>query len=253
MKMKLTVIVISYNFENYIEDCLRSIVSQKTDFDFDIFIRDDNSTDNTREVIQKFVNNQEDSSRFKLFFEPLNLGIHKNLEVLISQTDSDYINHIDGDDYYIDPTKLQSDVDFLDQNHEYIMRTSGYVYHLPDGTNYPFNEGWWFAPVKKELSQMDIIDVNYVSGGRTFRNLGKKFNALWSNDYWCDFYHEDWFMNFFLLSFGKCFQYDGPQFCYRITGTGKLTGLSNDQLEKINTNCKEILKIEFARINNPEI
>jgi glycosyltransferase involved in cell wall biosynthesis len=69
---KLTVIVISYNFENWIEKCLCSIVEQQTNFDFDIFIRDDNSTDSTREVIQNFVEKQPNRSRFRLFFENKN-------------------------------------------------------------------------------------------------------------------------------------------------------------------------------------
>ena len=70
--LKLTVLVVSYNFEKWIEQCLQSIVEQKTNFDFDIFIRDDNSTDLTRQIIKNFVESQDNKSRFKLFFEEVN-------------------------------------------------------------------------------------------------------------------------------------------------------------------------------------
>lgn len=113
---KLTVIVISYNFERWIEKCLQSIAEHQTNFDFGIFIRDDSSTDSTRELIQNFIKAQNDRSRYRLFFEEENLGVNKNYELLISNCQSQYISHIDGDDYFINPQKLQFQVDFLDEN-----------------------------------------------------------------------------------------------------------------------------------------
>ena len=50
---KLSVIVPSYNFENYIVECVDSIYQQKTNFDFDVIVRDDNSTDGTKEKLNE--------------------------------------------------------------------------------------------------------------------------------------------------------------------------------------------------------
>jgi glycosyltransferase involved in cell wall biosynthesis len=52
MKKKLTVIIPSYNFENDIEDCVVSVHNQKTNFEFDVVLRDDGSTDSTKEKLK---------------------------------------------------------------------------------------------------------------------------------------------------------------------------------------------------------
>jgi len=49
---KLTVLVPCYNFSKYLADCIESIYKQKTNFDFDVIVRDDGSTDNTKYVLE---------------------------------------------------------------------------------------------------------------------------------------------------------------------------------------------------------
>jgi glycosyltransferase involved in cell wall biosynthesis len=243
---KLTVIVISYNFEKWIEKCLSSIVEQQTNFDFDVFIRDDNSTDSTRTVIMNFVNNQPDVSKFKLFFEDKNLGIHKNLELLIKNCESQYISHIDGDDYFTNQDRLQEQVDFLDQNTEFVIHSTSYFHHLANDTIYPSN--WWYGPVKQVCDIQDIIHSNYVGFGRTFRNLFTEFNKLWSNPNWIIFYHEDWFFNFFIMKYGKSyFPFGYPSGNYRITGTGKMTKLPDEKKREIEVECGRILQEEYQK------
>ena len=53
-KTKVSVCVVTYNQEKYIRKCLQSIIDQKADFDFEIIIADDCSTDNTPTIIQEF-------------------------------------------------------------------------------------------------------------------------------------------------------------------------------------------------------
>jgi len=48
---KLSVLVPSYNFGEYLPSCIDSIYRQKTNFDFDVIVRDDNSPDNSSEVL----------------------------------------------------------------------------------------------------------------------------------------------------------------------------------------------------------
>jgi len=243
---KLTVIVISYNFENWIEKCLCSIVEQQTNFNFDIFIRDDKSTDYTREVIQNFVEKQPNRSRFRLFFENKNLGVNKNIELLISNCQSQYISHIDGDDYFIDPQKLQSQVDFLDENPEFVIHSTSYFHHLVDDTIYP--SGWWYGPMKQVCDIQDIIHLNYVGFGRTFRNLFDEFKKLWSNPNWPIFYHDDWFLNFFIMKWGKSyFPFGYPTGNYRITATGKFASLTDEKKHQIEQECKVILLEEYHK------
>ena len=51
--IKVTVVVMTYNQRLYIEEAINSILSQKTSFDFDIFVHDDCSDDGTNEILQK--------------------------------------------------------------------------------------------------------------------------------------------------------------------------------------------------------
>ena len=240
---KLTVLVVSYNFEKWIEQCLQSIIEQKTNFDFDIFIRDDNSTDLTRQIIKNFVENQDNKSRFKLFFEEINLGIHKNYQILISNCESQYICYIDGDDYFTDPTRLQNQVDFLDQNPEYIIHSTSYKHHMSDDTIYPV--GWWFGPLKVSCEIGDIVEKNLILFGRTFRNLGNEFEKLWNNENWLIIKWEDWFLNFFLLKYGKSCCYDYPTGHYRQTGVGRLSSLPPDMVQYHEDECRKILRKEY--------
>ena len=64
----VSVLVQTYNHERYIKDCLNSILEQKTNFDFEIIIGEDNSTDKTREICIAFANK---------FPEKIRLFLHK--------------------------------------------------------------------------------------------------------------------------------------------------------------------------------
>ena len=49
----VSVLVFAYNHENYIEETIRSVISQKCSFNFEILVSDDFSTDNTLAIIKK--------------------------------------------------------------------------------------------------------------------------------------------------------------------------------------------------------
>lgn len=112
-KPKVTVCVVTYNHERYIRQCLQSIVDQKTDFDFEIIIGEDCSLDETRKIINEFKTNY--SNKILTIFHEKNIGAKENYKSVHFKANSDYISHIDGDDYWL-PGKLQAQVDFLTNN-----------------------------------------------------------------------------------------------------------------------------------------
>ncbi|MCX7121198.1 MAG: glycosyltransferase [Gammaproteobacteria bacterium] len=111
---KVSVCVMTYNQENYIYDCLMSIVTQKTDFLFEVLVADDGSTDETKDII---LNLASKYSVIKLFFRKENIGPSKNFIDIHNQATlrSPYVCHCDGDDKWL-PEKLQKQVDFLENN-----------------------------------------------------------------------------------------------------------------------------------------
>ena len=108
---KVSVCVVTYNQEKYIRQCLQSIVDQVTDFEFEVIVADDCSTDSTREIIQEF------ADQYPCVVKPIlhetNIGAYKNFVFVHQQATGEYIAHVDGDDYCL-AGKLQAQVDVLD-------------------------------------------------------------------------------------------------------------------------------------------
>ncbi|MBK2356961.1 glycosyltransferase family 2 protein [Francisella hispaniensis] len=111
--IKVSVCVMTYNQEKYIGQCLESLVTQETDFDFEIIVGDDFSTDGTRDVIQEYQKKYPDI--IKPVFRDKNVGITENIKEIYFVANGEYIAHMDGDDYAL-PGKLQIQADFLDNN-----------------------------------------------------------------------------------------------------------------------------------------
>ena len=110
---KVSVCVITYNQERYIRQCLQSLVDQQTNFDFEVIVGDDCSTDGTRAVVQEFVERYPGIVR-PIFQERNTGGSRNNLEVHAAAT-GEYVGHVDGDDYAL-PGKLQAQADVLDRD-----------------------------------------------------------------------------------------------------------------------------------------
>jgi len=116
--LKVSVCVITYNHEKYIRQCLQSIVDQQTNFDFEVIIGEDCSTDGTRAIVREFAENYPDL--LKPIFHEKNIGGTNNLFSVHSAACGEYIAHVDGDDYML-PGKLQIQVDELEKNPDCTM------------------------------------------------------------------------------------------------------------------------------------
>ena len=110
---KVSVCIVTYNQEIYIRQCLLSIVDQETDFDFEVIVSDDCSTDGTREIVQEFAGRYPGA--VKPIFNKKNIGAYKNFVFVHQQATGEYIAHVDGDDYCL-PGKLQAQADLLDSD-----------------------------------------------------------------------------------------------------------------------------------------
>ncbi len=110
---KVSVCVITYNQERYIRKCLDSLVAQQTDFDFEIIVGDDCSTDGTRAIVEEFV--ERYPRLVRTCFQPSNTGGSRNNLEVHAEARGDYVAHVDGDDYAL-PGKLQAQADVLDRD-----------------------------------------------------------------------------------------------------------------------------------------
>ncbi|WP_027377056.1 glycosyltransferase [Kaistella palustris] len=112
----LSVIIITYNQEKYIRQTVESILAQSCDFDFEIIIGDDCSTDRTRTIIRKL--QKKHSKTVRLLLQEKNQGITKNYLSALALCRGKYIAQIAGDDYWNNPLKVQKQVDILKSNPE---------------------------------------------------------------------------------------------------------------------------------------
>lgn len=115
-KPLVSVHVLAFNHANFIKESLESILNQITDFEYDILVCDDASTDNTSEVVYDLINNHKQGDKIKYFKHSLNIGMVNNAIFVTEKTSSKYIAICEADDYWIDNNKLQSQIDFLETN-----------------------------------------------------------------------------------------------------------------------------------------
>lgn len=117
--MKVSVWMSAYNHEKYISDCLESVLKQKTNFDFEIILGEDNSDDRTREIVKEY--NIRYPGKFKLFLPEKNIGMMEMDAATWRLCTGEYTALLNGDDYWTDENKLQIQVDFLEDNPDAVM------------------------------------------------------------------------------------------------------------------------------------
>jgi predicted O-linked N-acetylglucosamine transferase (SPINDLY family)/predicted SAM-dependent methyltransferase/glycosyltransferase involved in cell wall biosynthesis/predicted O-methyltransferase YrrM len=117
--MKVSVFMITYNHEKFIAQAIDSILMQKVDFEYEIVIGEDYSTDNTRQIVLDYQKRYPD--KIRLLLPDSNIGMLPNFMATYKACKGEYIAILEGDDYWIDPAKLKKQVDFLDKNLDFVI------------------------------------------------------------------------------------------------------------------------------------
>ena len=118
--MKVSVICNVYNHEKYLRKCLDGFVMQECNFDFEVLIHDDASTDDSQSIIREYEQKYPDI--IKPIYQTENQyskGVKIAKIYQHPRAKGEYLAWCEGDDCWIDPFKLQKQVEFLDNNTEY--------------------------------------------------------------------------------------------------------------------------------------
>ena len=115
----VSVRLVTYNHEHYIAQCLEGVLMQRTDFPFEVIIGEDCSQDRTREIVVAYA--EKFPGKFRLLLHDQNLGVARNILSIYQACRGKYHAMLEGDDYWIDPLKLQKQVDFLDAHPDYSL------------------------------------------------------------------------------------------------------------------------------------
>src|SRR5471032_267065 len=114
----LSVVVLCYNQEKYIGDCLQSVLDQQLDVPFEVIVGDDYSSDRSLDVIESF--RLRWPNIVKVVVHERNDGFSANLADSLAIATGEYIANIDGDDIML-PGKLKRQLEFLQANPEFGM------------------------------------------------------------------------------------------------------------------------------------
>lgn len=116
----VTIQCLVYNHEPYLRQCLDGFVMQKTNFKFEAIVHDDCSTDSSVTIIKEYAEKYPDIIKpiYEIENQYSKAGFQGILKILYEMSVGKYIAFCEGDDYWIDPLKLQKQVDFLESNPE---------------------------------------------------------------------------------------------------------------------------------------
>lgn len=142
--IKVSVSIPAYNYANYLPEAIDSILAQ-TLKDWELVVVDDGSTDNTKEVVYRYIKKYGDKIRY-VYQENRGLAGARNTGIL--NTLGEYIAFLDADDIWM-PTKLERESHFLDTHHEVGAVYSDWEFfgskkegHTIGSVEYPFTRGW---------------------------------------------------------------------------------------------------------------
>ncbi len=156
----VSVIIQTYQHKNYIQDCLESILRQKTNFPIEILLADDDSTDGTRELCLKYAQQYPQLISLFLHSRKNNIRVEgipsANFITLynIFSANGKYIAVCEGDDCWSDPLKLQKQYDFMENNPTYSVCYHDYQIINSVGQNFNSNKA---SPLREDLNDKDLI------------------------------------------------------------------------------------------------
>jgi len=112
--IELSILLITFNNEKYIEETLLSIIKQKVDFNYEIVVGEDCSTDNTLKILNQFDN--KFPNLFKIKKNESQLGILRNFKATLDRCEGQYIFNLAGDDLLNNDYAFQKMVRTLKSN-----------------------------------------------------------------------------------------------------------------------------------------
>ncbi len=179
--MKLSVIVPVFNLEKYVEECIRSLCDQQVNFEYEVIVCDDASTDASAHIISSL---SAEYPQLKPILKPTNGGLANNIRTLLAAVSGQYIAYLDGDDVAL-PGKLQKQVDYLDANtncqmvfHESDMFDSATGHSLKRYTRDFYN--WQHIPLQSGIEHLVRYGTYMQASSVMFRhhdNLDKTVPA----------------------------------------------------------------------------
>lgn len=216
--VKLSIVLISYKQEKYIRTAIDSILNQKVNFKYELLLADDCSPDNTMNILKEY--KKKYPNIIKILERKKNLGASNNLLDACFKTKGEYITILEGDDYWCDNNKIQTQVDFLDKNKEYIAVT--HLQEWRNSQNVVIDYTPRFIKKDRDITLKDYLHgFSFSSSATLHRNifLNEELNEEITYIHKLDPIVGDSQKCFFLLTLGKIRLLCKPMMVYRFVNT----------------------------------
>lgn len=173
----ISVVMITYNHEKYIEEAINSILMQTGDFNLELIISNDCSPDNTDSLIKSIQKNHPKGNFINYHLHPKNIGMMPNFLFALNQAKGDYIAICEGDDFWTDPTKLQKQIKALKENSKSVL-----CFHNVDVLKNSKSTNEFYHYTKNEYFTTEIIE-NWIipTASVLYRNVLKNQYPEWMN------------------------------------------------------------------------
>lgn len=212
----VTVVITTYNQEHYIRQAIDSVLAQKTDFDFEIYITEDCGTDGTRAILQEYAARYP--GRIRLNLREENVGISRNWYEGLCAAKGEFVCTLEGDDWWRDESKLQKQADFLRAHPEYLAVSHTLL--LTDDTG----RTWGTLPDDKRILNADatmplfLRGVTYSCTACMVRNIFKTPDPAREAYVTANRSIADFALCMLYLDGGRVFVMDEAMSAYRVSG-----------------------------------
>ena len=225
MKPLVSVIMITYGHEKYIEEAIKGVFLQKTNFPLELIISNDKSPDSTDEIVKNIIKYAPENISVKYIQHPENIGMLPNLISTLKMAAGKYIAVCEGDDYWIDEKKLQKQTDFLEKNEDFTL-TFHNVF-IRNGETLRTDLDY-----EKRLNSKDVYTIDDLSKGNfihtpsvVFRNMEIEFPEWYFSSFLGDYPLWSW-----LSKKGKIKYFPEKMAVYR-ENVGVWSGKSQEERE----------------------
>ncbi|QFS43153.1 methyltransferase domain-containing protein [Nostoc sphaeroides CCNUC1] len=239
----------TYNHENYITQSLESVLMQQVNFEYEVVIGEDYSTDNTRKIVIDYQRNYPE--KIRLLLPDKNIGVHKNFMNTLQACQGQYIAVLEGDDYWISPDKLQRQVDFLDEHPEYVICFHNAIIFWQDNRQPP----GLFRHKQKETSSIeDLLIENFIPTASVMYRSGLIKNFP---EWFYELSMGDWVIHIFNAQYGNIWYINEVMSAYRLHSQGAWTSKSDEQrlsaIIQMFSNIKGYIDIKYKETINKSI
>ena len=209
--MKIDILMATYNGERYLKEQLDSILEQSYS-DFRLLISDDGSQDNTREILNEYVNKD---NRIVVFLQNKNLGVVKNFEYLMQKVESDSFMFADQDDIWQED-KIQRSVNKMQQENADLVYTDLEVVNQDLDE---INKSYWklkgFDKKIKKYNDFNALYLNNFITGSTMLVKAEWIEKILPLPYKSKYILHDYWTALIVSKFGKIVYVDEPLVKYR--------------------------------------